>query len=1018
MKYNYEFDMKYTDNPYIDIIVQCVKILGMNAVVKNENQALHYEDVRSAKLSNDYIKWKEGYWDENKDGPYYEERYMEWNSYYRMLYGLPPAYTLADEKAYLDATGYGDEIYEDIGNAYVIPDLYKRYFIDMGQYTVPDEMKDVLDLQGKYLHELNMEELAMVESCGIMQEILDQYSDDPHYQYIYHLGDKRVDYYTARKAVNFSLIWVPELDTFDIIEEKFKRIFDRNRKYTMATVYSEAYRFMSYHYDAFIEILIIIQTMVDMISEVQEYIINKDVFDSRTIRYLFESYGIAYYKEIPVKYQIRIIKNVNELLKYKSSNRNIMDILELFDDDSINIYTYYLMKIKKIPRDDFFYYTEDDVNPKYNTNRDYWIGDRSAITNNRVPLTRTIFNASEPEFIKKYLYMYDLVNPKLPDQYYNRLLTANNQPVTGVIVKPYESSVHLAPANSFIDSYLRDSKVNWFDVYEYNYDIPSQQKWYVQKRSIFISGLAESYAKRIGRYFMILIQNTYGLSLNQYYYRRLKYALFDFLGIFNGTDILSSPDFDNMTDEELASRFYEANDLVTDEYRVSHGLSPSDYDENSNDRFILNHTIPYLCYFPYKESEEIEDYDNNDKSYIFNNNNSFNVNPTTKPDDYDKWTKLFRESYIVYIRSYEEGLWADLNPTENNPYPQYIGWMDLNYVLTQLNMTVSELRIGDKVTTINHPNIPIYNEPYVSKVITEEMVGQEYFNKNYELSFLKVPILEPNAYEYLDRFDLRRGYDAITLEDPFWDGVSNFDILTEDDRAAIHEDRKDEILSKDFSIERTKYIGVEAAIDLTKMSRQMSYFLNMLYDKHKDEEKLYVEVPRELCSAGKVRLNDLLTFATALNYLYQGIEPDTIATDMENNMEINGFNFDTDWVDIYNYLQNHHAIYNHYSADEPSMSYTYTDEFGILHEVIDGYGMDPLYEGYKSELYNDFIIHGQVFNIETGEMIDVKTFRGFPSEELDPVTERPVNEREYADPVTHIPEEDTKVGAFLSGRYE
>lgn len=37
-KYNYDFDMKYTDNPYIDLIVNCVKILGMNAVVKNETK--------------------------------------------------------------------------------------------------------------------------------------------------------------------------------------------------------------------------------------------------------------------------------------------------------------------------------------------------------------------------------------------------------------------------------------------------------------------------------------------------------------------------------------------------------------------------------------------------------------------------------------------------------------------------------------------------------------------------------------------------------------------------------------------------------------------------------------------------------------------------------------------------------------------------------------------------------------------------------------------------------------------
>lgn len=76
MKYNYEFDMKYTDNPYIDLIVNCVKILGMNAVVKNENQALHYEDVRSAKMAADYISFKEGTWNAKKKGDYWEEKIL------------------------------------------------------------------------------------------------------------------------------------------------------------------------------------------------------------------------------------------------------------------------------------------------------------------------------------------------------------------------------------------------------------------------------------------------------------------------------------------------------------------------------------------------------------------------------------------------------------------------------------------------------------------------------------------------------------------------------------------------------------------------------------------------------------------------------------------------------------------------------------------------------------------------------------------------------------------------------
>ena len=89
-RYNYDFDMKYTDNPYIDLIVNCVKILGMNAVVKNENQALHYEDSRSAIEASKLMKYKEGHWNTAKDGYFDEDYYMEWNSYYRMLNGLPP----------------------------------------------------------------------------------------------------------------------------------------------------------------------------------------------------------------------------------------------------------------------------------------------------------------------------------------------------------------------------------------------------------------------------------------------------------------------------------------------------------------------------------------------------------------------------------------------------------------------------------------------------------------------------------------------------------------------------------------------------------------------------------------------------------------------------------------------------------------------------------------------------------------------------------------------------------------
>lgn len=1045
-RYNYEFDMKYTDNPYIDLIVNCVKILGMNAVVKNENQALHYEDARSSIEAAKLIKYKEGYWKESKDGPFSEDTYMEWNSYYRMLNGLPPAYTLNDEKAYFVATGTDNGIYEDIGIAYVIPDLYRRYFIDMGEYKE--------EYEGVYLHELSEEELSVLESDGTLDQIKSDYSEDSHYQYIYHLGDKRIDFYTARKAVNFSLLYLPKLNTFDIIENKFKRVYDRNRKYTMSTVYSEAYRFMSYHYDAFIQILIIIQTMVDMISEVQEYIINKDVFDSRTIRYLFESYGIAYYKEIPVKYQIRIIKNVNTLLKYKSSHRNITDILELFDDDTITVFTYYLMKTKRINRADFQYYTKDDINPKYNTGLIYYLGRPQDISNNKVPLTSVPYYEDDTKvtidektnkiikdnFIRNYVYGYSLIDPEIPDTIDNRVIEINNyQPIAGKFadsLQILETGTQIS--NSFICDFLDNiakgpnNDLPWFGIDKYNKNFTNSTR-YMSERNTFLNKFKLYLSNVIKFAFDEETKNDKNFALNQFYVKRIKYRIYDILGIFNYDNI----DFDNITDSELNERFYNEDTLITEKYCIQNGIN---YDEyiNSTDKYLLNHTIPFMTWYGYKEKKTressndeektLEDYLSDNTCYIFNSYGSFSALPYVLGDLYEKYTALFRKNYCIAAKVYVEAVFDDMAyDALNNPTPRYVGWIDIETAVSKTGKTLDEIQLGDVIDTTKDANIPIYTSAYIYEIITEDMIGKEFFRKNYDLCFLKVPILDPNAHKMLERKDMRRSYDSITLADPFWDGVSTFDILTDEERDQLHRSKKQDILNKEFTIERTKYIAVEASIDLVKMSYQVSYFMNMLYDKHLDEELLMVDVDPDI-SPSKVKLNDLLTFAIALNFIYNGVEPDNIASDMEKNMYINGFNFDNDWTDIYNYLENRHFINNNYLNE--IHEYTYVNEYG---ETItnEGYGMSPMKQGWLTELFEDSKLYGTIYDVKTGELKPVIEYFGkpiygynkngdpifyYPDEENKPNND-PVNQRaEYIDNEHYIP--NPEVGAFLSGRYE
>jgi hypothetical protein len=117
-------------------------------------------------------------------------------------------------------------------------------------------------------------------------------------------------------------------------------------------------------------------------------------------------------------------------------------------------------------------------------------------------------------------------------------------------------------------------------------------------------------------------------------------------------------------------------------------------------------------------------------------------------------------------------------------------------------------------------------------------------------------------------------------------------------------------------------------------------------------------------------------------------------------MYINGFNFDNDWADIYNYLQNHYCIYGNYENSEKGENYTYTDEFGNEHTVVDGYGMLPMGQGWMTELYDDFYEYTP----------EIKIYTGVPNS-------TGTNIRTYRNIENWMPE-DVHVGAFLSGRYE
>ena len=57
--------------------------------------------------------------------------------------------------------------------------------------------------------------------------------------------------------------------------------------------------------------------------------------------YIFESNGVKYFKDIPLRYQIALVKNLNKLIKFKSTDKCIVDIISLFGFRNINAFKYY-----------------------------------------------------------------------------------------------------------------------------------------------------------------------------------------------------------------------------------------------------------------------------------------------------------------------------------------------------------------------------------------------------------------------------------------------------------------------------------------------------------------------------------------------------------------------------------------------------------------------------------------------------------------------------------------------------
>lgn len=343
----------YTEHSLMDEVVYQTKIILANIVLKNSVEADKNETEDSIQESDYFIACKNGtmqlsffplteellvsygytpsqarlYINNRKLIPEkdrdsllkfavkdYINNYEEKNNYYRTLAGLP-FYGTTDYDIYIDPR---DPALED--------DDSNTDF----DFTIP-------------IHKYTVKELNTLKSLGIVDTLIEEHMDDKvHYKYLKFLGGSAIDIYTARIAAEWDILFMPTAE--NLVKTRFQEIYSINRDIYLKRTNQLAYSWMSDYYEEMVMIMVLSQTFTDLVAELPEWYIRRDIFDLRSVKYFLESQGVKFFKEIPLKYQIKLVKNLNRLIKYKSTNKNIHDILEIFATAGTTVYKYFIYK--------------------------------------------------------------------------------------------------------------------------------------------------------------------------------------------------------------------------------------------------------------------------------------------------------------------------------------------------------------------------------------------------------------------------------------------------------------------------------------------------------------------------------------------------------------------------------------------------------------------------------------------------------------------------------------------------
>lgn len=219
--------------------------------------------------------------------------YEELNNYYRMLAGLPPVETTEDEFIIID---------------------------------------------GKPIHDMTSIEIYRLKQSKTLNYIIGENPDKPYLFYV----DKRIDFYAARKADSFEVIYTPNTTDYLSYREyvnKERNVWMRNFTNTLMNRGSD--------YNEAMEVV-----AIKMSALIYWYIannspsLNKNEYTQEEAKNVWKTFGVSLPKNMPADYRNSVTYIMNYLTRYKGTNFDVKFVSEKIFS-GLKLYKYFIRKKPK-----------------------------------------------------------------------------------------------------------------------------------------------------------------------------------------------------------------------------------------------------------------------------------------------------------------------------------------------------------------------------------------------------------------------------------------------------------------------------------------------------------------------------------------------------------------------------------------------------------------------------------------------------------------------------------------------